>query len=371
LLAGKTLVLLSAVPWNGLYARPQQFSTRLAAMGVRVLFVEPAASMLSPLKERSIPTRSSVREIAPNLIVFTPPLLLPFSYALRLVNLVNQAWLWRSICRAAKQVGWSIDYIFTHVPGTADLPAHQPIIYDCVDDHAAFSTTSYLWRRELVLELEQKLLQRAWRVFASAEALLKNCLKLRPDTLLIGNGADIKHFAPAGQKASGIVDMHHPIVGFYGGIGPWINLDMIAEAAKLRLDISFIMLGPVDSAVKLPAPLPNLRFTGLMPYAKLPDYLADFDVALVPFKNTELTQSVNPLKLYEYFAAGKPVIVPDIPELTRWHPLVYVANNSAELLQQIASALNEDPVLADKRRKAAQDNSWEAKLAALLEGLKT
>lgn len=366
MLTGKTLVLLSAVPWSGLYARPQQLATRFANMGVKVLFVDPAGSFLSPLKQPDIPRSSSVRKVTPNIVVLTPPLLMPAGYAWSPINLLNQKLLWRSICSAARQVEWKIDMVWTHLPGTADLPTDLPLVYDCVDDHVAFSQISYLWRSSVVDRLERKLLQRAWRVLASSELLLAKCLQVRGDAALVGNGADVQHFAAATQGHSGILEFNHPIVGYYGGIGPWIDLELIAEAATSRPDLSFVMIGPVDSAVTLPVRAPNLHFLGFIPYQALPKYLADFDVALVPFKNNDVTQGVNPLKLYEYFSAGKPVIVADIPELVRWRPLVYVADTAVALLDGVGKALQESTELKTARQRVAEENSWEAKVSDIL-----
>ena len=87
--------------------------------------------------------------------------------------------------------------VWTHLPGTADLPTTLPLVYDCVDDHAAFSQISYLWRREVVERLERKLLRRAWRVLASSELLLTKCRQVRSDAALVGNGAHIDHFTVA------------------------------------------------------------------------------------------------------------------------------------------------------------------------------
>ena len=369
MLRGQTIVLLSAVPWSGLHARPQHLATRFANMGANVLFVEPACSFLSPLKQRDLPLTGSRRQVGPSIVVLTPPLLVPAGYGWHPINRLNQVLLWRSICSAARQVGWEIDLVWTHLPGTADLPTDLPLVYECVDDHAAFSQMSYLWRQTVVEQLEHKLLQRAWRVFASSELLLSKCSRVRSDAVLVGNGADVEHFAVCAQGYSAALAMSHPIVGFYGGVGPWIDLDLIAGAAALRPDLNFVVIGPVDSAVKQPERLPNLHFLGFVAYQALPQYLADFDVALVPFRNVGVTQSVNPLKLYEYFAAGKPVIVPDIPELTRWQPLVYVATTAAELVEQVEQSLKEPSELKVSRQMVAAENSWEAKVADILKVL--
>jgi glycosyltransferase involved in cell wall biosynthesis len=100
----------------------------------------------------------------------------------------------------------------------------------------------------------------------------------------------------------------------------------------------------------------------LTPYRELPRYLADFDAALIPFKDTPVTQSVNPIKLYEYFAAGKPVLVTSLPELTRWEGLVYPFSTAEELIRRARAALTEEPTLAAKRQAVAAQHTWEAKV---------
>jgi len=361
----RTVVLFSAVPWDGLFARPQQLARGFVANGARVLFVEPSASLLAPLKRPELarkPFGSTPRFIEDALAVVTPPLVLPGGYASRAVNKLNQAYLAHFLRRALAELGWRPTAVLTHLPGTADFPAPWPQAYDCVDDHAAFAALSPLWRREVVLAMERDLLQRARCVFASADILVKYCQRVRPDTRYVGNGAAVAHFAAAARAKTGVSGLDGPVIGFYGGLGPWVDVALVCEAAVLAPDLTFLLIGPLELGLAWPKLPPNVYHRGLTPYSELPRYLADFDVAMIPFKNTPLTQSVNPIKLYEYFAAGKPVLVTAIPELTRWEGLVYPFTTAEELVFSARVALKEEPAFAAKRQAVAAQHTWEAKV---------
>lgn len=365
----RTIVLYSAVNWDGLFARPQHLALQFVAMGARVLFVEPAVSLLAPLKRRELLKNlgsSHTRVLEDRLAVVTPPPVIPAGYGWRPINKHNQNSIANVVRKSLAALGWVPTIVLTHLPGSADMPQDIPIVYDCVDDHAAFADLSSLWRKEVVLELERDLLRRSRCVFASSDALLRLCQASRPDTRLIGNGVSIEPFALAARTKTGATGLKGVVVGFYGGIGQWIDLELIRKAAHLRPDFNFMLIGPVEAGCDMSGFPPNVHMRGLTPYKELPALLADFDVALVPFKNTTLTQSVNPLKLYEYFAAGKPVLVGDIPELTRWGSLVYPVRTPERFVQAVEMALNEPESLREQRRQVAAENSWQAKAEEML-----
>jgi glycosyltransferase involved in cell wall biosynthesis len=85
----------------------------------------------------------------------------------------------------------------------------------------------------------------------------------------------------------------------------------------------------------------NVRLTGEKPYAELPQWLAGFDVCLIPFRITELTLATNPVKAYEYLSAGKPVVSVGLPELQQFGDLVYRAQDSDDFIAQVSRALAE------------------------------
>lgn len=357
--ADKTIVFFSAVPWDGLYARPQQISSRLAARGSRVLFIEPPWTYLSPLKrpELLVTWRNAprVRVVRDNLAVYTPRPLLPGGNLWRLLNRQNQRSLHAQISEATRDLGWQVDLLWSHLPGAADWPVDTPILYECVDDHAAFGGIA---SANAVTAMENDLIIRARAVFATAHSLLARCREIRPDVQLSANGADYLHFAKAAQRqAADAVS-----IGFYGGIGPWLDLELVCSTARLMPDARFTLVGPLEPGAEVSGAPANVEFTGFRPYNELPSLLAQFDVVMIPFKVNALTRAVNPVKLYEYFSAGKPTLVTPLPELQRFAPLVYVVDAPEDFLEAVASALAEPPELALARQAVARGASWDARL---------
>jgi glycosyltransferase involved in cell wall biosynthesis len=114
--------------------------------------------------------------------------------------------------------------------------------------------------------------------------------------------------------------------------------------------------------------LPNVRLLGHKAYSELPAYLNCFNVAVIPFKNNELTRGVNPVKLYEYLAAGKPVVSSDLPEVRSFQPLVSIAGEPDQFVKKIEEELAADsPGKAAERLRVAGLNSWEARADAAVD----
>jgi len=115
--------------------------------------------------------------------------------------------------------------------------------------------------------------------------------------------------------------------------------------------------------------LANVHLLGEKPYAELPGYFAYFDVCTIPFKIVPLTLATNPVKFYEYLSAGKPVVSIDLPELAIYSDDCYLAHNGKEFVAQLEAAMaqKDDPEKIARRIALAKDNSWDARVAALLQ----
>ncbi|MGZ7039146.1 MAG: glycosyltransferase, partial [Thermoanaerobaculia bacterium] len=151
-----------------------------------------------------------------------------------------------------------------------------------------------------------------------------------------------------------------PIIGYYGAIAEWFDADLIGDVARARPDYSFVLIGEALNrrAVALGA-LPNVALLGEKPYDLMPSYLADFDVCLIPFRITPLTEATDPVKLYEYFSQGKPVVATPLEELRRHEPLVALASDATAFAAAIDRSLYEnDPDLRIRRIEVAGANTW-------------
>jgi glycosyltransferase involved in cell wall biosynthesis len=141
-------------------------------------------------------------------------------------------------------------------------------------------------------------------------------------------------------------------------------------------EVVFAFVGPVDPWVDFGAlkRLPNVRFLGRKEYREVPAYVAACRVCWIPFAGGRIVQNTNPIKLYEYFALGKPVVSTPMPEVEsyRQEGLVYIGGSPRELVTAIRQGLSEGESPAAQRRiEVAREHDWETLIGRLYEVLRT
>jgi GT2 family glycosyltransferase/glycosyltransferase involved in cell wall biosynthesis len=235
------------------------------------------------------------------------------------------------------------------------------VIYDCIDEHRGFSTNA-----SSMLDEEEKLIQGSDLVTTTSRALYAKVKPQARQTLLIPNATDFNHFnQPATSRP--LENLPRPIIGYYGAISEWFDVEMIRVAAVARPNWSFVLIGDTFGAnIRRLQALPNLHFLGEKNYLELPAYLQEFDVTCIPFLHTPLTAATNPVKFYEYLSAGKPIVATELPELEPYREFFYPINTPAEFVPQVERALQaETPALVVKRKALAQVNTWETRYQTL------
>jgi len=157
------------------------------------------------------------------------------------------------------------------------------------------------------------------------------------------------------------------VIGYYGALEDWFDADLVADLAERNPGWRFVLVGRVVSvdASRL-ARLPNVSLPGEQPYPLIPGWLHQFDVALIPFKRTPLTEATNPVKAYEMLAAGKPIVSVPIPEMVALGPLVRLAGTVEEFEREIIAALRPEAAdVIEARRAFAREHTWAKRFAAL------
>lgn len=283
---------------------------------------------------------------------------------LPLVNLLNRMLGGFLVKRAVRRLGFQelISWFVVPHPGPlAGSFREQLIVYYCIDDYSALPGVD----SAEVARMDENLTRRAHQVFVASLTLLESKMRLNPRTQHSPHGVDAEMFAKASDPEYGMAEgakgLQHPIIGFFGLIEAWIDLDLIAYLAKARPQWTFLMIGrlAVDgSALKN---LPNVVFTGPKPYRTLAQWARAFDVAIIPYRRTRQVVNSNPLKLREYLATGKPVVGVPIPETSQFSDCVHLADNPEEFLAAIENALASDsPGDAQRRMAAVASMSWDA-----------
>ena len=243
------------------------------------------------------------------------------------------------------------------------------LVYDCMDELSAFQGAP----PEMV-EQEQQLFQRADVVFAGGKSLYESKRLQHANVHLFPSSIDKAHFARARQPIPDLSDQHsipHPRVGFYGVLDERLDRDLLRDLAALHPEWHFVLLGPI---VKIrPEDLPqasNLHYLGSKSYSDLPQYLANWEVAILPFARNASTRYISPTKTPEYLAAGKPVISTPIQDVVQPYGemgLVHIASTAEQFAAAIAFALRpRDPAHGRSVDEFLSEMSWNKTFSGML-----
>lgn len=307
------------------------------------------------------------RRVAPNIHVFSP-LVIPLPSVGPVVRL-NNAILMATLRATCRRLGLERPILWSFLPNVGGLAGklqERAVIYHCVDDYAEFRGVASASLRRL----ERQLLEVADLVFTSSELLWQERVRYNPNTFFIPHGVDVGHFSRAVDlnlaTPTEVQGIRRPIIGFIGALADFVDLELVAEAARVCPDWSFVMVGRCVTDIRAIKGLPNVHVVGQRPYDSLPAYCRAFDVGVIPFRVNALTLRANPLKLREYLAAGLPVVSTPLPEVARYAALVRIAQGRDEFVREIRHALAErDDALVQRRVNAMRQESWERRVEEL------
>jgi GT2 family glycosyltransferase len=365
--ARPSLICLPVIDWEFRTQRPQHLLSRLAGRGWRVYYAAlnpaageggvlvrdepiapgirevrlPSGRELDPYRDRLDPDardrmEAAVREFAAGARIHDAAVLchLPF---------------WSPLADALRRsLGW-------------------PVVYDMMDLHGGFSSNA----PGMVGE-EKDLVAGADLVVVTSAALEDSARRRAKRVVRIPNGCDAGFWGRAWEPVLD-GDIPHPIIGYFGAISEWFDVDLVRDLALRRRTWSFALIGSTwGASVEGLRVLPNVHLLGEVPYERLPALAAAFDVGIIPFKDSELTRATDPVKLYEMLALGLDVVASPLPEIVRLGDLVRQAATADEFLSAIQSALVErgDERAAARRRSFARDNDWDARADRFDESLR-
>ncbi len=275
-----------------------------------------------------------------------------------LAERANRILLGRQVRRAMAAEGITRPILWTSLPSAISVVGvldERAVVYYCGDDFGALSGVDHA----PVLEMERRLAARADLIVVASEALAARFAGRK--TLLLPHGVDATLFSTPVPAAPDLPAGR--VAGFYGSISDWLDLDMIARAARTLVDWRFVFVGPVRTDVAALAALPNVSFLGPRTHRELPSYVQHWDVALIPFRDTPQIRACNPLKLREYLASGTPVAATRFPALAPYESLVSAIDPGGDLASAILAA-SEDGGRAE-RQAAVAAQGWDARAAVL------
>jgi glycosyltransferase involved in cell wall biosynthesis len=378
-LRNRDIVCVGFADWDAeLWTNQHHLMSRLARDN-RVLFVESLGLRRPQLAGRDIKriARRLRRGLAPARQVdglhVLSPLVLPF-HRYRIVRELNRRLLGVLVRRAARRLGLERPILWAYVPQAEVLiEALDPslVIYHCVDDIAAqerIDTASFR-------AAETRFAARADLVLASAPALVERLRTISDNVVYAPNVADTELFSralipsPPAPPDSQMAALPTPRIVFTGAIVALkLDLQLLVELARLRRSWSFVLVGPIgpgepNTDISALTAEPNIHLLGPRSYGELPDVLRAADVGLIPYARNSLTESIFPMKVYEYLAAGLPVVATPLPALADLAEVATApdAQGFADLLDE-ALAAEDNLERRTERSRAAASHSWERRL---------
>jgi glycosyltransferase involved in cell wall biosynthesis len=347
---------------------------KILAKDNRILWVNSLANRRPELSARDLErigkkisdVAKGITEPWPNLHVLGPLALPSFGSMARAVNRVVFR---HQIIAAMKRLGFRDTVSWSFLPSSAPVSgslAEELVVYHCVDEFTAFTGAP-----PEIAEMEETLARRADLVIVSAERLRRAKERFNRNIHVVRHGVDHKHFVRAlsdeVQPHQELARLPRPILGFYGLIEDWVDLQLVRAVADAFPHGSVVLLGKVATSLAPLAGARNVHLVGRRPYEELPSWCKGFDVALMPFVENEVARSSNPLKVREYLAAGLPVVSTPVPEVEALG-LCRIASGHAAFVEQVRGAL-EDPGPSRTRSDAILGESWESKVEEIREAV--
>lgn len=375
-MTGRDIVCVGFNDWETeLWTNQHHLMARLAGSGNRVLFIESLGLRRPTVAGRDVSrmARRLVRGLQPprerDGVHVLSPLVIPL-HGNPTVRRLNARILPALVGRAARRLGMRRPILWGYVPQAEvllDVLDPSLVVYHCVDDIATqegIDTASFQ-------AAEARYAARADLVLASAPRLAERMRMLSDNVLYAPNVADTAAFSAAldeGRIDEALGALPHPRLVFTGAIAEKkLDLPLLAEVARARRDWTIALVGPVGlgdphTDVAALEAEPNVHLLGARKYEELPSVLRGADVTLIPYRASELTASIFPMKVYEYLAAGRPVVATPLPALEGVTEIT-VADGGAAFVAAVERELAEDtPERRAARSAAAARNSWDARL---------
>lgn len=362
------LLVLSEVRWGYFRTRKQFLLSRFPAPW-RILFAQPPAfgadDPWEPRQEGRV-------------TVFTVPFLKPGTTSgiynrvsstpagRALLETVAEAWLGRMLARLGADPEPVVLVSNIYAPALLSRLRKKLVMYDFNDHPLQFSVTPP-WAGPYL----KRTLSQAQGVFVVSEYYRRQ-LAAETDRplIMLGNGVEMAHFEAPRPCPDDLAALPRPLIGYVGLLSHFLDLDTLEALRRARRGGTVVLIGPgtpaTDAAIADFARREGVAVLGPRPYADVPAYMQALDVGVIPFRAEDpFVQGINPNKVYQYLAAGLPVVTTPVLDLAPSPPDLLFAATPAETERALATALDATPD-RDRRRALARPHDWDALAARMV-----
>jgi glycosyltransferase involved in cell wall biosynthesis len=357
------LLFYSDFPFGFHNAEAEEKMARFAARGWRVLYVEqlgirnprPRHVLRALRRARTPPRQAPFEVVSPKLL---PPRRAPG------VDALNRRWLARQLLGRIGDTTRTVLWLRFPTPELVPIVeghAWRAVVYEAVDDHAA--GPGLTGRLVPVLRAaEERVLARADVVFAWSEPIRERLAVRHPNVLLATAAAELEPLEAVAEAPG-----EERTAVFAGALGFRFDERLAAGAARLLADWKLVLAGPADEgATRALAGVPNVELAGRFEHAELPALLARAAVALIPYRRNAFTDTLVPVKLVEYLAAGRPVVSTPMRAAEGFADVVTFAAGPEAFAEAVRAAARDDSAEARRRRvERVRPYSWNRRIDEL------
>jgi len=349
---------------------------KFARAGNKVIFVNSismglpglAHKDLLPRIKRKLGSYSKLARETEDGITVVSPASLPFFGTAASRN-VNRRLLSAQIGKLARSRGLTKPILWIAIPTAAEMIGtfdEAAVVYQVSDKYDA-NTMDHATDPALIRRLHEHAIDDADLVFYSGRKLFNEATRGCERSYLLEQGVDYDHWRRVGEGtvavAPEVANIQRPRLGYFGAIEPWlVDQELIKRAARERPEWQWVFIGNKSRGLEIEG-LPNTHFLPPVPYAQLPSYAAGFDVCVLPWETEQsFTSYGSAIKVREYLATGKPVVIAPLPEYEPMSDVLRIARSRDEFFRLVEEALTEsDPQLKAKRQAAVASGTWDAR----------
>jgi glycosyltransferase involved in cell wall biosynthesis len=349
---------------------------KFARAGNKVIFVNsismglPALAHkdLIPRIKRKLGSYSKLARQTEEGITVVSPASIPF-FGSAAARTINRRVLSAQIGRLARNRGLSNPVLWIAIPTAAEMIGtldESAVVYHVSDKYDA-NTMDHATDPALIRRLHEYAIDAADLVFYSGRKLFDEATDGRDRSYLVEQGVDFDHWKHVGNSnmtvAPEIARIPRPRLGYFGAIEPWlVDQELIKQAARERPEWQWVFIGNRSRGLEIEE-LPNTHFLPAVPYPALPSYAAGFDVCVLPWETEQsFTSYGSAIKVREYLATGKPVVISPLPEYEPMKDVLRIARTRDGFIALVEDALREnDPEASRKRQAAVAGGTWDAR----------
>jgi glycosyltransferase involved in cell wall biosynthesis len=349
---------------------------RFARAGNKVIFVNSISMGLAPIKsgellprvKRKLKSYAKLARTTEEGITVVSPAVIPF-FGSAAAAATNRRLLTAQISSLAKRRGLTQPILWIAIPTAAEVIGrlHESMVIYHVSDKYDANTMDHATDPALIRKLHARAIQAADLVFYSSRKLFDEVTDGRGKSYLLEQAVDFDHWSRLSGSQMEVADdvekIPKPRIGYFGAIESWlIDQELIKQASQRRPEWNWVFIGNKSRGLEI-EDLPNVHFLAPVSYEQLPRYAAGFDVCVLPW-NTDVpfTSYGSAIKVREYLASGKPVVISPLPEYESMSEVLRIGRTRDQFLNLVEDALHETgSELVQARQSAVKNGTWDAR----------